>query len=39
VGDPETIIDADGRLPSERRATSLTMFKVRRNAEVRDHRD
>lgn len=34
VGDPGTVIDAEGWLPADRRATSLTMFRVRRECEV-----
>jgi hypothetical protein len=38
VGDPETVCDARGQLPAERRDQSLTLFKVRREAEVRELR-
>lgn len=38
VGDPETVTDAKGWLPAERREMSLTLFKARRETEVRDLR-
>jgi hypothetical protein len=38
VGDPETVTDAKGWLPAERREMSLTLFKARRGTEVRDLR-
>jgi hypothetical protein len=39
VGDGETVIDAQGRLPADRRATSLTMFRVWRQREVGELRE
>jgi hypothetical protein len=38
MGDPETVTDAKGWLPAERREMSLTLFKARRETEVRDLR-
>jgi hypothetical protein len=38
VGDPETVPDARGWLPAERREMSLTLFKARRGAEIRELR-
>jgi hypothetical protein len=38
VGDPETVPDAQGRLPAERRAMALALFKSQRATEVRDLR-
>lgn len=38
AGDPETVADAKGWLPAERRQLSLTLFKARRGTEVRDLR-
>lgn len=38
VGDPETVADAKGWLPAERREMALTLFKARREVEVRDLR-
>ena len=38
VGDPETVADANGWLPAERRELALTLFKSRRAAEMRDLR-
>jgi hypothetical protein len=34
VGDPESVVDANGRLPAERRELALIMFRAQRNAEV-----
>jgi hypothetical protein len=39
VGDPETAIDAGGWLPADRRAMSLTLFRVRREREVGELRE
>lgn len=38
VGDPETVVDEQGRLPAERRQLSWTMFRAQRNTEVRELR-
>ena len=38
VGDPETVCDERGWLPAERRELSLTLFRVRRVADVRELR-
>lgn len=38
VGDPETVADAQGWLPAERRELALALFKSRRATEVRDLR-
>jgi hypothetical protein len=38
VGDPETVCDARGWLPAERRDLSLTLFRMRRESEVRELR-
>jgi hypothetical protein len=38
VGDPQTVSDAGGWLPAERRELALTLFKARRLAQVRDLR-
>lgn len=38
VGDPESVADADGWLPAERRELALILFKARRGAEVQDLR-
>jgi hypothetical protein len=38
VGDPETVCDERGWLPAERRELSLTLFKERREAEIRQLR-
>ena len=38
VGDLETVADAKGWLPAERRAMALTLFKAGRGVEVRDFR-
>ncbi len=38
VGDPETVADANGWLPAERRELALTLFKAQRETEVRDLR-
>jgi hypothetical protein len=39
MGDGETVIDAQGRPPADRRATSLTMFRVWRQREVGELRE
>ena len=38
AGDPESVADAKGWLPAERREMSLILFKARRETEVRDLR-
>jgi hypothetical protein len=38
VGDPETVADAKGWLPAERREMCLALFRARRGAEVRELR-
>jgi hypothetical protein len=38
AGDPETVCDERGWLPAERRELSMTLFKARRAAEVRELR-
>jgi hypothetical protein len=38
VGDPESVADANGWLPCERRELALSVFKARRGTEVRDLR-
>lgn len=39
VGDPETVVDEHGWLPSERREFARTMFSIRRQSEVKELRD
>src|SRR6266568_4315375 len=38
IGDPETVADAKGWLPAERREMALVLFKSRRRLQVRDLR-
>ena len=39
VGDPETVVDAHGWLPQDRRELALSLFSARRETEVRELRE